>query len=192
MRYKSGFAPANMCYDPITATLMVASLAMSGMAAVSAYKNSKNQAKAVVEEGAMKARERAKQTQILAAKQKSSFLNSGISLEGEGTTQNMLDDTYGTGLADINQIKSNYNQTSSNIMGAARAKAMADIGGMVLTVAGGAMASGMFAGSSSATGLAGSGAQAGQLGTGAGAGFSMSAPAGVSRTSFSGGVPFTM
>ena len=137
LRYKPGFAPAGMCYDPITATLMVASLAMTGMGIVSGLKNAKNQAKSVAAEGAMKAKERAKQTRMLAGKQKASFLNSGISLEGEGTTQNMFDDTYGTGLEDINQIKSNYNAQSKNIMGAARSKAMADLGGMALTVAGG-------------------------------------------------------
>lgn len=132
---RHGYAPAGNRYDPITATLMVASLAMSGMAAASSYKNSKNQAKAIAAEGDMKAKERAKQTLALAGKTKTSFMTSGISLTGDGTTQNMLDDTYNVGLEDISQIKQNYNQSAKNTMGAARSKLLSDIGGMVMGAA---------------------------------------------------------
>ena len=31
MRYKSGFAPANMCYDPVTATLILAGVSAVGV-----------------------------------------------------------------------------------------------------------------------------------------------------------------
>ena len=58
----------------------------------------------------------------------------------------MVQDTYDTGLADINQIKSNYNQQSSNIMSAARSKLLSDVGKMGMSVAmagvGGAFSSG--------------------------------------------------
>jgi hypothetical protein len=146
MRHKSGFAPAGMCYDPITATLMVASLAMSGMSIAANNKNAKAQANAVAQEGALRAQERAKQTKMLAAKQKTSFLNSGISLTGEGTPQAMLDDTYNTGLADIGQIKSNANTQSKNIMAQARSQMFSTLGSMGMSVAGGMQSSGMFSG----------------------------------------------
>ena len=178
----NGIRP-RLCYDPITATLMVASLAMSGMAAASAYKNSKNQAKAVAEQGAMKARERAKQTQMLASKQKTSFLSSGISLTGEGTAEAMVQDTYDTGLADINQIKSNYNQQSSNIMSAARSKLLSDVGKMGMSVAmagvGGAFSSG---GSFAAGGEMASGATLG--------GGTLGGSAGLGSGNFVGGTGF--
>lgn len=193
MRYRSGFCPSNICLDPITATLLVVGTVASGMAAASAYSNSKKQAKAVAAEGALKARQRDLQTRRLASSQKTSFLNSGISLTGEGDVADVImSDTYTTGLEDVNQIKDNYNQQSKNIMGAARAKLIGDIGGMALNIGMAGVSSGMFAGQTSATGLAGSGAASGQIGTGAGAGFGMAAPAGVSRVGFMNGVPMSM
>jgi hypothetical protein len=132
---RHGYAPAGNRYDPVTATLLVAGLTMSGMAAASSYKNSKNQAKAIAAEGDIKAKERAKHTLALAGKTKTSFLTSGISLTGDGTTQNMLDDTYNVGLEDISQIKQNYNQSAKNTMGAARSKLLADIGMMAMSAA---------------------------------------------------------
>jgi len=124
-----------MC-DPVTATLLVVGTAMSAMSAAESYKQSKRQAKATAQEGALKAAEREKQTRRLAASQKTSFLSSGISLTGEDSDlpNVVMQDTFATGLQDISLIKSNYNQQSKNIMGAARAKLVSDIGGMALNI----------------------------------------------------------
>lgn len=135
--------------DPITATLLIVGTTMSSISAAQAYKQSKQQAKTVAAEGALKARERDLQTRRLAAAQKTSFLSSGIALTGDGDLPDVvLQDTYKTGIEDVNLIKSNYNQQSKNIMGAARAKLMSDIGGIVLGVATVGSMSGAFSGTS--------------------------------------------
>lgn len=72
------------------------------------------QTKGVAEEGAIKAAERAKRAKILGAKQKASFLNAGVTLQG--TPQSIIADTYKTGLEDIELIKKNYDQRNANIM----------------------------------------------------------------------------
>lgn len=38
MRYKSGFAPANICYDPVTTAIVIAGVAGAGATAYSAQK----------------------------------------------------------------------------------------------------------------------------------------------------------
>ncbi len=136
-----------MC-DPITATLLVVGTTMSAMSAIQSFKDSKKQAKAVAQEGALKAAEREKQIRRQAASQKVSFLSSGISLSGEDSDlpNVVMQDTFSTGIQDINLIKSNYNQQSKNIMGAARSKLMSDIGGMALNIGMGAAMGGMGGG----------------------------------------------
>ena len=124
------------CNHWTVAALAVSTL-LQGASASASYSNSKDQANAIKEQGEIDAGERAKQTVRLQKTQKASFLNSGISLTGEGTPQNMFDETFDTGLEDIKNIKNNASQQSKNIMGAARAKLFSDIGGMVSNVAGG-------------------------------------------------------
>lgn len=152
MRHKSGFAPGGMCYDPVTATLMVASLVMSGMSISANNKNAKAQAAAVAQEGKNRAQERLKQSKLLASKQKASFLNSGISLTGDGTARAVIEDTYETGFADIGQIKDNANTQSSNIMSKARSDMFAGVAGMGMNVAAVGQSSGMFSGSGTTSG----------------------------------------
>jgi len=130
--------------------LLILSAVLQTAGAVMSYKNSKAQAKATAEEGALKAAQRDRQTRQLAARQKTSFLNSGISLTGDGDVADVvMQDTYDTGIADINLIKSNYNTQSKNIMSAARSQFFSSMGSMVLgTVAG---AGGLGGGTASAT-----------------------------------------
>ena len=101
---------------------------MIGLAVASAgmqLKNAQAQAKAVVQQGANEAT-RAKQiTMARAAEQKSSFLSSGITLEG--TPLSVMNSTYDVGKADIEQGIRNANVQSRNIIGASRANALSSI-----------------------------------------------------------------
>jgi hypothetical protein len=116
---------------------------------VSSYQSASAKAKALKSEAALKASERAKETTALAAAQKVSFLNSGISLTGEDNTTPMsvLSDTYTKGKEDISQIKENYNAQLKNVWSQARSSFLSSLGGLALGVAG----SGLFSGASSVT-----------------------------------------
>lgn len=133
-------------------TAIAVSTVLQTAGAIQSYKNSKKQAKATAEEGALKAAQRDRQTRQLAAKQKTSFLNSGISLTGDGDVADVvMQDTYDTGIADINLIKSNYNTQSKNIMSQARSQFFSSMGSMVLSAA----AIGSLGGGAGAAGKAG-------------------------------------
>lgn len=151
-------------------TAIAVSTVLQTAGAIQSYKNSKKQAKATAEEGALKAAQRDRQTRQLAARQKTSFLNSGISLTGDGDVADVvMQDTYDTGIADINLIKSNYNQQSKNIMSQARSQFFSSMGTMILSTAaigslgGGAGAAGK-AGTAGSTGIGGGSAGATSFG----------------------------
>lgn len=80
------------------------------------------------------AEQRIKSIRRLASQQKSSFLSSGISLSGDGTTQAVLDDTYDTGIADVNNILKNGQVGGESIASNARAKMMSTYGDMASSV----------------------------------------------------------
>lgn len=112
-----------------TSLLLGAGLAMNAVSAFNQYENAEDQANALAREGALKAKERDKQTRRLAGQQKSSFLSSGISLEGvDGTVNAILSDTYKTGLEDVDLIKKNYNNASKSTIGQARANLIGSLG----------------------------------------------------------------
>lgn len=145
---------------------LILSVLLQTAGAVMSYKNSKAQAKATAEEGALKAAQRDRQTRQLAARQKTSFLNSGISLTGDGDVADVvMQDTYDTGIADINLIKSNYNTQSKNIMSAARSQFFSSMGTMILSTA----AMGSLGGGAGAAGKAGTAGSTGIGGGSAGA-----------------------
>lgn len=102
------------------------------MSVVSGVKDAKNQASATVAEGASAAEERGKRAQFLAGQQKTSFLSSGLSLEG--TPLAVLSATYDTASADVGNIIAGANRSSKNIMGAARTKAIGQVAGMAATM----------------------------------------------------------
>lgn len=72
------------------------------------------QANVVATEGAIKARERSKQIARLGSQQKTSFLQSGITLQG--TPMNVLSDTYKTGREDIDLTKKNYEAKTGSLI----------------------------------------------------------------------------
>lgn len=120
-----------MC-DPFT-ILMVASTAFKAVSAISNAKseakiiaqnasnqakvnqiNAKNQAQANLDAANLASKEKAKQIRYAAARQTTSFLSSGLTLEG--TPDAVIGETYSTGLEDLNQISKNANTTNSNLI----------------------------------------------------------------------------
>lgn len=83
-------------------------------------KNAEAQAKSLKTEGELATEERAKKLRYDAARQTSSFLTSGITLEG--TPEAVLGETYDTGKADILNIKKGYNTQMTNVISAANAQ----------------------------------------------------------------------
>lgn len=131
--------------------------AFTGLKAISQMNAAKKQAKQVVQEGEVVAKEKAKQVRYAAARQTSSFLNSGLTLEG--TPSVVIGETFSTGLEDINQIRNNYNTKSKNLISAGRQEAISTIvGSFAGSSMGGSMGSmfetaGSFAPESFAFGL---------------------------------------
>ncbi len=105
------------------ATALIAGLSLAS--AVGNFNSSKSQARNTAKQGAIAAQNRADEIKRLAAKQRVSYLQAGLELEG--TPQAVINDTYNTGLEDINEIKSAYNQSSKNIMTQARANLLGSI-----------------------------------------------------------------
>lgn len=110
--------------------------------------NASAQNAALAKEGDLAAQEKSKQVRYAAARQTASFLNSGLTLDG--TPQDVLDDTFNTGLADINNIRDNYNTRIGNTTSAANAASKQAIG------AGRAQAIGTIASSFAGADLGGS------------------------------------
>ena len=139
----------NICRDPATAMVLfaVAGAGLKVASSVSKYKSSKRQAKAVQEEGKIKAKQRSRSALKLASQQKSSFLHSGIALTGdEGTTGSLIGETYDEGLEDINLIKSNYGNRAKSILSKGRSDLIGGLGSAALQLAGGMANAGMMGG----------------------------------------------
>lgn len=103
--------------------------AFTGMQAISSLMSAQNNAEAAVQQGNIAMENKAKETRYRAARQTVSFLNSGI--EMEGTPSLVVDETYTTGLKDIQQIGANANAQSSNFIAQGRSEAIsAIVGGM--------------------------------------------------------------
>lgn len=71
------------------------------------------EAKATAKEGTLAAKNKAQQVKLKAASQQSSFLNSGLTLEG--TPMSVIQSTFDVGLEDVNQILENYGTNSKNL-----------------------------------------------------------------------------
>lgn len=83
-------------------------------------RNAEAQARALKDEGELASKEKAKQIRHTVARQTSSFLSSGITLEG--TPMDVLGETYKTGLEDIDNITKGYNTNISNTISSANAQ----------------------------------------------------------------------
>lgn len=106
-------------------TAIIVSAVSTAIGAVSTMSSAKKQAKAVVQQANIAADNTAKKTALRAASAKTSFLNSGLTLEG--TPMTSINEMYTTGLADIAQIRSNADTQSKNIMSQARMSVFKDI-----------------------------------------------------------------
>jgi hypothetical protein len=128
---------------------------LSAASAIGSYNQSKSQARQAIREGEIAMQNRADEIRSLAAKQRVSYISAGLELEG--TPQAVITDTYNKGIADVNAIRDSANQTSKNILTAARAKLLGDmaktvVGAYSLGAFGGA-AGGTTAGTTAAKGI---------------------------------------
>jgi hypothetical protein len=118
------------------------------------YNQAKSAARATAKEGAIAIYNRKQEIQNLVAKQKIGYLQSGVELEG--TAQKVMQNTYNTGIADIQAIGSSYQKNIKNQMTAARSQLLGSIAGA---------ATSLFSAGSSLSSAAGSaGLSAEQLG----------------------------
>lgn len=125
------------------ATAVIAGLNVAS--AIGNYNQSKSEAKQMAKAGAIVAEKRADDIMKLASRQRVSYLSAGLELEG--TPQNVINDTYETGIADVNDIIGTYNQKSKNIMTAARANLLGGLAKAGASAfAGGGSSSGLFNG----------------------------------------------
>lgn len=97
--------------------------------AVSKTSAARKEAKAVTEEGRLLAENKARDTVREAGRLQSSFLSSGLTMEG--TPMEVLKRSYQYGLEDINQIAKNANARSKNIMTKARTQMLEGFTSMV-------------------------------------------------------------
>ena len=100
----------------------VALLGLTALKAVSQVKQSEAEAKAAVAQGEFAAKTKAKETKLKAARAQSSFLTSGLTLEG--TPMAAIQDIFSTGLEDVEQIATNVNRRSKNIISSGRTAAL--------------------------------------------------------------------
>ena len=107
-------------------------VALYGASAYVTSANATKQNKALADQGQRDAEIKSRQTLRLAAAQRMSFLQSGISLTGDNDTANAVtSETYKFGLQDISQIKSNAENRSSNLMSQARSSQINDLSSAV-------------------------------------------------------------
>ncbi len=112
---------------------------MAALMAVKTYgtiKQGKEQAKEFVRKGEFETKQKAKEIRMRAAAAKTSFLSSGLSLEG--TPAMSLSSMFSVGMEDIQQIMTNANISAKGAISAARTKAISDIAsiGMSMYAAG--------------------------------------------------------
>lgn len=100
-------------------------IGLTAASAVSSISQANKASKATIREGEIVAANKAKEVKYKAANLTSSFLNSGLELEG--TPLNVIDATFDTGLEDIGAITSAYNTKAKNQRAEGRQKALSTI-----------------------------------------------------------------
>ncbi len=150
----------------IEVALMTAAVGLGVAQGVSGYQQNKKQAQATVAEGTMRAEQLARtakqtalQTARLASKQKTSFLSSGLALEG--SPFDVFSYTLESGKLDLAAIQQDiysteslYNQRAKNYMSAGRSAMLSGLASGVSSAAMIGYGAGMFSGSASAGSLA--------------------------------------
>lgn len=158
---KTGFAPAGMCYDPVTMTIAVVAMAGSSIySGIQADKAAKKQASAIEEqaritreESEVAAGQKETERRKFLAEQRMAYLASGVSLEG--TPLLVGDETFKEFQLEIDSIRrsgsaqASYLETeASTTRSTGRAQLVAGVLEGVGTAALGAYKAGAFSGSS--------------------------------------------
>ena len=103
----------------------IAIIGLSLFQAKASMDAAEDQAQAGIDQANIQSENKAKEVRIKAARQRSSFLNSGLTLEG--TPLSAINSTFNSGIADINQITSNANKSSKNLISNARTEAITSL-----------------------------------------------------------------
>ena len=100
-------------------------LGLTALSAVSTMSAANKKADAEIEQGNILAANKAKETKLKAARLQTSFLNSGLTLEG--TPMATINDTFSTGLSDIEQIRSNANNKAKTALAEGRSSVLSGL-----------------------------------------------------------------
>lgn len=98
----------------LTAFQAVSQIKTSTKQATTSARNAVAKARALKAEGDIAVQERAKQVRLRAARQTSSFITSGLTLEG--TPMDVLGETFDVGIADIENIGTNFQTSRMNVL----------------------------------------------------------------------------
>ncbi len=100
----------------------LAIIGLTALQTVSQLKQSERAAETAIAQGELDAKTKAKETKLRAVRAQSSFLTSGLTLEG--TPMAAIQDIFKTGLEDVEQISTNANRRSKNIISSGRTQAL--------------------------------------------------------------------
>jgi hypothetical protein len=103
----------------------LAFVALEGLSARETMKSAKKEAKAVVAEGNINMKNKAKEVARKTASLTTSFLSSGLAFEG--TPQNVVNSVFDSGIEDLELMATNYNTKSKNIISSARTEALSGL-----------------------------------------------------------------
>lgn len=135
-------------FAAFTGLKAISSLRAANSQAKAIANNATNEAAALARQGTLEAKEKSKEVRYKAARQVSSFLNSGLTLDG--TPQDVLGETFSTGMEDLDNIIRGYdtrigntissaNAQSKNVIAQGRNQAINDIVGGFSGMGGGGM-----------------------------------------------------
>lgn len=105
----------------------IASAGASLTSAVGGYNASKSEARRLKSEAEQKMMQRREQIQKLVAEQKIGYGQAGVELEG--SAQAVIQDTYNTGIEDVNAIASAYNKAIKGVITQAKANLIGSLAG---------------------------------------------------------------
>ncbi len=151
---------ATIVFLALTAAKAVSQVSNASSRAKVVSQNASAKAEALKAEGDIAVKERAKEVRLRAARQASSFITSGLTLEG--TPTDVIDETFEVGIADIENIGANFQTSRRNIISSGNAEAQS------INRAGRTAAIGTIVSSFSSFGSAGSLFGSGQANRGAG------------------------
>ncbi len=108
-------------FASLIAVQAISQISNASSSAKIASQNASAKSEALRAEGDIAVAERAKEVRLRAARQTSSFITSGLTLEG--TPTNVIDETFEVGIADIENIGANFQTSRRNIISSGDAEA---------------------------------------------------------------------